>query len=89
MRALMAAVVLVLSSGCATAGAGFLGVAGSIGPIAVSADGKSTVKLTAGPVEGVAPKCVKPVEVEFRAPDWGLVCAAPIPVPVSAAGTCR
>ncbi len=80
--------VAVLLSSCASFG-GFLGASGSIGPIAVSADGKSTVKVTAEPVAGAPPACVKPISVEFRAPDWATSCRAEIPVPPSPEGVCR
>jgi len=88
MKTLML-VVAAMSLGCATVGGGFLGVSGTLGPIAVSADGRSSVTLKAGAVEGTAPACVKPIAVEFQAPNWGTTCSAAIPVPANAEGVCK
>jgi len=83
------ALVLLAATGCATAGAGFLGVSGTFGPIAVSADGRSTMTVRSSPVTGTPPACVKPIAVDFQAPSWGTSCAASIPVPPNAAGVCQ
>jgi hypothetical protein len=90
MKILSLAVLVLSLTGCATgAGAGFLGVSGTFGPIAVSADGRSTVTVRSSPVTGTPPACVKPIAVDFQAPSWGTSCAASIPVPPSAAGVCQ
>jgi hypothetical protein len=75
--------------GCASAGGGFLAAAGTVGPIAVTADGKSTVTLKASAVQGVPPNCIKPVSVDFVAPNWSTSCSASIPVPQSADALCK
>jgi hypothetical protein len=81
--------VFVLSlSGCSTLG-GFFGASGQLGPIAVSADGESTVTLRWEDAQGEAPKCLKPVEVQFKAPEWGTACAVEVPIPPAADGVCR
>jgi hypothetical protein len=86
---ILTAMTAVLMVSCSTVGTGFLGTSGKIGPIAVSSDGRSTVALEAEAVKGEPPACVKPVKIEFAAPDWSAACAAEIPVPPNAAGLCQ